>query len=343
MKINVLVVCLFLAKVSLGQCSLELSDTTHISCHGENTGSFSMMVTSPVAFTITLNTGAVLVNSTVFSNLYAGNYQAVLIDNNLCTDTVRIKIKEPQQLNLDLECFNSNIISEVNGGVRPYQYFWRDIDGNLTSNDSIIGFLPAVFYDFEVVDSKNCSLRDTVFIEANFTVNNSLGEMPFDLEVYNNSTSSNSSVQYYWEFGDGSNSTSQNPFHTYNTVGKYDLVLLVSDQHQCQSEKTITIEVQGFDFSINDWKDMYNAFSPNGDGLNDQFSFGEHYAIIDFKMNVYNRWGALVMSWNQANFVWNGYGNNGSKLNEGVYYYQMNATGVNGNTYQKKGVISIYQ
>jgi len=342
MKINVLVVWLFLAKMSLGQCSLELSDTTHISCYGENSGSFAMTVNSSVEYTLTLNTGAVLVNSSVFSNLYAGNYQAILLDDNFCTDTVSVKIKEPQQLNLDLECLGSTIISEVNGGVKPYQYFWRDIDENLISNDSIIGYQQGVFYDFEVVDFKNCSFRDTVFVRADFSVNDTLGEMPFDIEVYANSNDLPSSVQYSWDFGDGGGSTAQNPIHTYNLVGKYDLVLMVSDEHQCQSEKIQTIEVQGFDLSINDWQELYNAFSPNGDGINDYFSFGDHYAIVDFKMKVYNRWGGLVMSWNQADFVWYGESKNGVKLNEGIYYYQMNAIGLKGKKYEKKGVVSIY-
>ena len=39
-------------------------------------------------------------------------------------------------------------------------------------------------------------------------------------------------------------------------------------------KKIVVIEVQGFDLSINNWDEMFNAFSPNGDGINDSFSFG---------------------------------------------------------------------
>ena len=89
---------LFLQTVAFSQCSLEISDTTHVNCNGENTGAFSFNVTAAEPYSVSLSNGAVSMNGTSFANLNAGNYEAVLVDNNLCSDTVSIKIKEPTKI-----------------------------------------------------------------------------------------------------------------------------------------------------------------------------------------------------------------------------------------------------
>ena len=104
----------------------------------------------------------------------------------------------------------------------------------------------------------------------------------------------------------------------------------------------IVIEVQGFDLSINDWEEMFNAFSPNGDGINDSFSFEENHAISEFSVKIFNRWGSLVYSWTDPNFKWNGLNFDGDNLIQGVYYYYMNAIGQDGQLYEKKGSISLF-
>ena len=147
---------------------------------------------------------------------------------------------------------------------------------------------------------------------------------------------------YEWNFDNGETSNDFNPIYEYGSVGTYNLSLQLTDVNECVDEKTIIIEVQGFDLSINDWQEMYNAFSPNGDGINDSFSFEKNNAILDFSVKIYNRWGSLVYSWTDPNFKWKGLSFNGDNLTEGVYYYFMNATGQDGQLYEKKGSISLF-
>ena len=62
-----------------------------------------------------------------------------------------------------------------------------------------------------------------------------------------------------------------------------------------------------------------NAFSPNGDGVNDEwYIFGE--GIKSISMFIYDRWGEKVFENNNALRGWNGYFN-GVLLNPGVYAY----------------------
>jgi hypothetical protein len=40
---------------------------------------------------------------------------------------------------------------------------------------------------------------------------------------------------YFWDFGDGSNSTSQNPYHSYSESGNYTVCLSVTDNKECET------------------------------------------------------------------------------------------------------------
>lgn len=62
-----------------------------------------------------------------------------------------------------------------------------------------------------------------------------------------------------------------------------------------------------------------NAFSPNGDGLNDLFDIQGFYIALD-KVVVYDRWGAVVHFDDQQLAAWDG-SKNGEILPIGVYLY----------------------
>ena len=49
-----------------------------------------------------------------------------------------------------------------------------------------------------------------------------------------------------------------------------------------------------------------------------------------------------MYSWTDPNFKWKGLSFDGDNLTEGVYYYLMNATGQDGQLYEKKGSISLF-
>jgi PKD repeat protein len=48
---------------------------------------------------------------------------------------------------------------------------------------------------------------------------------------------------WHWDFGDGSNSTQQNPTHTYSSVGSYQVTLTVTDAGDETDSETKTIVV----------------------------------------------------------------------------------------------------
>lgn len=67
------------------------------------------------------------------------------------------------------------------------------------------------------------------------------------------------------------------------------------------------------------------AFTPNGDGLNDNFGpVGE--GIEGYKLTVFNRWGETVFSSKDINEKWDG-SHNGLPVPFGIYNYEVLAYG----------------
>lgn len=75
---------------------------------------------------------------------------------------------------------------------------------------------------------------------------------------------------------------------------------------------------------------VYNYVSANNDGHNDTFYVeGLRDIFVNFELEIYNRWGALIWTGNNNTEDWYGFSNNGTriagdKLMEGTYYYILN-------------------
>lgn len=82
-----------------------------------------------------------------------------------------------------------------------------------------------------------------------------------------------------------------------------------------------------------------NAFTPNGDGLNDAFGVvGE--GIVEMQLVIYNRWGELVFESKSVNEKWDGYFN-GSKAPVGVYGYELLVKNGDNQSMVKKGTVTL--
>jgi len=86
--------------------------------------------------------------------------------------------------------------------------------------------------------------------------------------------------------------------------------------------------------------EINNVFSPNSDGINDVFSIGE-FGMDNMSVAIMNRWGEQVYSWEGDGGEWDGKGVDGQTLSEGVYFYVLKATGMDGYYYEQKGSITL--
>lgn len=83
-----------------------------------------------------------------------------------------------------------------------------------------------------------------------------------------------------------------------------------------------------------------NAFSPDGDGINDEFMI-VHEGIEEFSMDIYNRWGELVYHSEDLQAPWTGM-YDGSDCQQDAYVYVIKARGLEEETATTlKGTVSL--
>ena len=87
--------------------------------------------------------------------------------------------------------------------------------------------------------------------------------------------------------------------------------------------------------------EMPNAFSPNGDGVNDIYKAkSNHRSIIEFHAYIFNRWGQKIYEWDDPAGGWDGR-HNGRDVSDGVYYCLVKARGADGIRYSIKRDVNL--
>jgi len=140
---------------------------------------------------------------------------------------------------------------------------------------------------------------------------------------------------YEWDFGDGETSVVENPSHEYQHPGVYTVNVQTVDVHGCELNLFNEVEIKQI-------LGLYipSGFTPNGDAINDEFKVG-HGLMIQFQVQIFDRWGKMVYESDSPDFRWNGIDSKGRVLPDGVYVYKISAVGYNGNRYDKSGTVTI--
>ena len=87
--------------------------------------------------------------------------------------------------------------------------------------------------------------------------------------------------------------------------------------------------------------EMPNAFSPNGDGINDVYKAKDGWkSIVKFEAVIFNRWGQKLYSWTDPAGGWDGKFN-GKDVKQGVYYVMVKAVGADGKKYNIKRDVNL--
>jgi PKD repeat protein len=107
----------------------------------------------------------------------------------------------------------------------------------------------ALFLFFFIIISSTASADSAQSLvaspKANFSYNITSGFAPLSVQF---NDSSQNATEWNWDFGDGSNSTDQNPTHTYAEAGNYTVNLTTINANGTNSTVT-TITVSGWEYS----------------------------------------------------------------------------------------------
>lgn len=108
------------------------------------------------------------------------------------------------------------------------------------------------------------------------------------------------------------------------------------------SESELTYESSPFSVTVSESKlEMPNAFSPNGDGINDVYKI-TYESIISLDAYIFNRWGQQIYHMDLSNVDegWDGT-YHGKQVKDGVYFIMVKAVGSDGVEYTKRKDINI--
>jgi gliding motility-associated-like protein len=241
-------------------------------------------------------------------------------DTTICAEaTVPLTVdvsggEEPYELEWSLDGFDQDTIVVTPGESTQYYISVTDLCGNVVSDD----------VNVRVADA-----------EAFFTMN----EMGYyGIEVQNFSTTANSdSLFYSWDFGDGSFSEEESPRHIFLDLDEHEVWLTVHNEYGCTDSTSLITDPPASIY-------VPSSFSPNGDGLNDQF-FVVANELVDYELFIFDRWGRRAFYSTDQNEKWNGRAAQDSEFygaNQ-VYLYRLRARTEKGERYDLNGTITLFR
>lgn len=212
--------------------------------------------------------------------------------------------------------------------------FVNPVSYNFSQADLTAGFVQITLFSVNNGPCGNSSSNINVSIRpvpnADFSASTYTAYVPNDpIQFTNQSTGA---ITYNWNFGDGNSSTITNPIHNYPVVGFYNAMLIATNQFGCKDTaiKVITI-ISDFQFP--------NVFTPNGDGINDEFlPFTE--GVTDYHLMIFDRWGELIFESRDVKTGWNG-NFNGKPCQQDAYVWKAEVKFFDSRTFNKTGSITI--
>jgi gliding motility-associated-like protein len=154
-----------------------------------------------------------------------------------------------------------------------------------------------------------------------------------------NSAAEGKIISHNWNFADGNFSDKESPEHIYQQPVRetaFQVQYTVTDSYGCQKTSTKPIIIYS---SCTVYAP--NAFTPNGDGLNDVFRIQNGVKTENFTMKIFNRWGQTVFETKDWKQGWDGR-YKGQLQATGTYVWMMHYTDTRTNKIdERKGTITL--
>ena len=145
--------------------------------------------------------------------------------------------------------------------------------------------------------------------------------------VFTNSSTLKSSNKYVLYFGDGDSSMNADTSHIYKKSGNFVVRLYsYTTVPGCFTDSLIdSIQFKPVNVDI---RKIPNVFTPNNDGVNDEFIVTNgKTSCVTLHLTVFSRWGEKVFETeNREKMSWNGKDGN-KELPDGVYFYVITGQG----------------
>lgn len=243
------------------------------------------------------------------SGLSNGNYQVVVTDDNGCTDTLDVTIPLIGGATLSVSAVGAHCNQSdgsatvlVTNSIGNVSYLWNTNppQTNATANNLAPGNYSVTVTDGLGSYTTTVTVPNIAGPNAGFSANPNPAQMGTDVVNFHDQSIGASS--WLWTFGDGSGSGDQNPSHIYPSEGEYTVWQYVYDIYGCSDSASVLMV-------INDVFTIFipNAFSPNGDGVNDYFRpSGNNLSSDGYSLEIFDRWGQMIFRSTSIDHAWDG-------------------------------------
>lgn len=216
------------------------------------------------------------------------------------------------------------------------RYTWSD--GSTQSSLEVS--VPGVYF-VDILDENSCPASDTVSVGV---LNSLVPTLPSDTTICEDvllllNAYQPTATSYKWN--------GESAFYEQNEVTDSVFLITYPGTYSVEMENgcggiTQFIEITKEDCTCEPF--IPDAFTPNNDGINDNFRIFANCDMQDFEMNIYDRWGSRVFTTADWQRGWTGE-HNGAMIQSGVYVYYLKYTAAdkNGNlqTMLKQGSVTL--
>ena len=257
----------------------------------------------------------------------SGNYIDTLKNKNGCDSIVKTHLTVSSisvDLGPDQRYCERALLGEpgyepvtLDGGASAASYLWDD--GSTERYRTTPSGLSAGNHEYyvTVTNRDGCTASDTVIItvihnpEITITKNPDYPDYCKDGQVTLIASADVDGVIWQWASGQ----TTADITVTTEEVGPGMRVYVVGSNDGCKNSQTDTIAP--CPCSV----ELFNAFTPNGDGINDAFAPKIDADFKYYQLVIYDRWGKSVYKSEDPEEAWDGTINGHAKAADGVYYY----------------------
>ncbi|MBR3945800.1 MAG: HYR domain-containing protein, partial [Bacteroidales bacterium] len=243
----------------------------------------------------------------VISGLRAGRYTITLTDANMCTVTGSVDIDQPEELRLEsnvktISCHGKNdgsIALNAVGGVEPYNFSVR-LDDVTFAGTYMTGLFPGT-YMMEVSDANGCVAGNVIQLvepeefesSYNLTMPSCFGNNDGSIEI--TATGGTKPYMYGWD-----SYYSEEPLLTGLREGMYTISVVDANKCTYQVASITLTDMAGACIKIPD------VFTPNGDGINDEWIIENIDMFPEATVYVFNRWGQMMYKGTGNDEPWDG-------------------------------------
>ena len=180
---------------------------------------------------------------------------------------------------------------------------------------------------YQYTDNNGCEnqLSQSFVVLKTKTPSFDTQELCFQSVKFTNTSSQNpDSLTLAWDFDGLGNSTQSSPVFEFSQAGTVNVTLTITDGFGCTAQVTQPVTIHP-SVTLGQVQ-LANVITPNGDSVNDVFGLPSEFDdCLTYRLTIYNRWGNKVYEMTEITEKFKGISNLGSPLNDGVYFYVLDA------------------